>query len=97
MREIKIISLEKRPWYERILSINEWRVEFVYEGKKYKMNAWAGTNRPNVGSLLFDINRYLEKKEEEENWHKRTGQKALIGQTIDLENRWFRDWDKKYL
>lgn len=57
---IKIISINKRPWYKRFLSVNKYKV-VVKQGKnRITMNCWAGFPDENLGSLFWNIIYNLE-------------------------------------
>lgn len=54
--KIKIIDIVKRPWWQRIFTVNYWRVTVEdEEGTRYTLNAWAGVGHPNTDSLKYDI------------------------------------------
>ena len=58
--KIKIIKINKRPLWQRIIGVNHWHVVFEFEGKQYEGNYWAGVDDPTVQNLLFDIERKLK-------------------------------------
>jgi hypothetical protein len=58
---MKIVSIKKRNWFMRFLSLNHYRVGIKYDcGIKY-YNVWAGLQSPNESSLLWDLKNKIEK------------------------------------
>lgn len=62
--EIKIISIAKRSWWQRIFTINHWRVTIENEaGERTTINAWAGTRHPDISYLKNSIKNSLINRE----------------------------------
>lgn len=70
---VKIISIKKRNWFERLFTINTWNVELEHNGKYVKMAVWGGSGSLSMKYLLRDVFEKLGDKE------------IKIKQLIDLE------------
>ena len=85
--KIKIIKIEKRPWYELLIpTVDRHRVTYQDEtGKIKKVNAWANeldneeTNQ--LSSLLWSLNKKLKKSDP-------SNLKLAEGEEVDFDKFW---------
>ena len=60
--KIKIVDIVKRPWWQRLFTIDHWSVTVEDEmGGRRTFNAWAGVGSPNIYSLEHSIKKYIHK------------------------------------
>ena len=60
--KVKIIDIVKRPWWQRIFTINYWRVTVEDEmGERRTFDAWAGIGHPSITSLEYSIRKHIHK------------------------------------
>lgn len=61
--KFRIISVKKRKWWKRLVSIDRWRVVLETEDKKIiKMNCWAGIGDEfNENYLINEIREKLRR------------------------------------
>ena len=78
---MKIIKIQKKPWYLRIKGIEYWWVwveDLNHSVKRYSV--WAGINEPSKDDLLIDLKGKIAKElKSEESFQ------SLVGQDVEID------------